>query len=333
VNYGRPCSLMLSNDCFRSTQSIAFMRPSMVAVDIRDLEYFLACCGTDSFTAAARNAHIVQSAMSSAIARLERDLGVPLFDRNVTPITLTEHGVALQPAALRILESIQAARDDVAAVSGHIRGTVTLSHTLNTGRLDLADVLARVRDRHPDVIIKLRQSTTGSAGNLQALRDGGVDIALCASAGNSVASVQPRGVVLHHLLSDTIAFVCRPDHPLSGRDRVAVADLKEERILRFPPGWGIRAIVDTALGATESCVEVMDYSLMTRLVRAGLGTTLMPATGIQGERAAGLRAIPVDDPCMRWDLFAAVNADRRLTAATRTVLDTLIQGAKGCPAE
>jgi len=55
--------------------------------------------------------------MSNAIARLERELGVPLFDRSVTPIALTEHGVALQAGAQRVLEAVQAARDDVAAVS------------------------------------------------------------------------------------------------------------------------------------------------------------------------------------------------------------------------
>jgi len=131
-------------------------------VDIRDLDYFLACCETGSFTAAARHAHIVQSAMSSAIARLERELGVPLFDRSVTPIALTEHGVALRTGAQRILEAVQAARDDVAAVSGQVRGTVTLACTLNTGTLDLADVLARVRDRHPGIIVKLRQSSTAA---------------------------------------------------------------------------------------------------------------------------------------------------------------------------
>jgi DNA-binding transcriptional LysR family regulator len=109
-------------------------------------------------------------------------------------------------------------------------------------------VLAFLRDRYPDVIIKLRQSTNGSAGNLQALRDGAVGIALCASAGNSVASEQSRGVVLHHLVSEAVVFVCRPDHPLGRRDQVSVADLKDERILRFPPGWGVRAIAEAARG-------------------------------------------------------------------------------------
>lgn len=294
------------------------------------MDYFLACCETGSFTAAARHAHIVQSAMSSAIARLERELGVQLFDRGVTPVALTEHGVALKAGAQRILEAVQATRDDVTAVSGLVRGTVTLASTLNTGTIDLALVIASLRDRHPGVIVKLRQSPTGSVGHLQAVRDGSVDIALCASPGNSVTTDEPpRGIVLHELWSEPIVFVCRPDHPLGGRDRISVADLTEEMILRFPPGWGVRAIVDNALGATQSAFEIIDYSLMTRLVRAGLGTTLVPASAMHGERGEGLRAIALDDPCVRWNLSAAVNADRLLTAATRTLLDALIQASRG----
>jgi DNA-binding transcriptional LysR family regulator len=139
-------------------------------VEIRDLEYFLACCQAGSFTAAAREVHIVQSAMSSAVARLEHELGAPLFDRSVTPVTVTEQGAALQAAAQRVLDAVPAARDEVAAVSGHVRGTVALGCTLSTGPLDLGAVLADLRDRHPGIVIQLRQSLTGSTGNLRAVR-------------------------------------------------------------------------------------------------------------------------------------------------------------------
>jgi len=297
-------------------------------VDIRDLDYFLACCEAGSFTAAARQAHIVQSAMSSAIARLERDLGVSLFDRSVTPIALTEHGAALQAGAQRILDAVQVTRDDVAAVSGQIRGTVTLGSTLHTGPLDLTGVLAKVRDRHPAVIIRLRQSSAGSVGLLQGVRDGSMDITLCAGAANRATTEPPRGLVLHHLLSEPMVFVCRPDHRLGQRDRVAVSDLREEVILRFPPGWGVRAVVDTALGTTQSAVEIVAYSLMAKLVRAGFGTTLLQASAIEGDIGEGLRAITVDDAGVRWYLSAAVSAERRLTAATKTLLDALIQGSR-----
>lgn len=134
-------------------------------MDIRDLDYFLACCKSWQLHRRRPRCHIVQSAMSSAIARLERDLGVRLFDRGVMPVALTEHGATLQAGAQRILDAVPPARDDVAAVSGQIRGTVTLGTTLHTGPLDLARVLANVRDRHPDVVIKLHQPKDGSVGS------------------------------------------------------------------------------------------------------------------------------------------------------------------------
>jgi DNA-binding transcriptional LysR family regulator len=81
------------------------------------------------------------------------------------PIALTEHGAALQAGAQRILDAVQATWDDVAAVAGQIRGTVTLGTTLHAGPLDLARVLTNLRDRHPDVVIKLRQSRTFQWGS------------------------------------------------------------------------------------------------------------------------------------------------------------------------
>jgi DNA-binding transcriptional LysR family regulator len=299
-------------------------------VEIRDLDYFLACCKAGSFTAAARQAHIVQSAMSAAVARLEHELGVSLFDRSVTPVTVTEHGAALQAAAQRIAEAVQAARDAVAAVSGQVSGTVTLGCTLHTGPLDLAAVLAALRDRHPGVVVHLRQSLAGSAGNLQAVIDGSMDIALTASPADPGPGRPPRGVLLTPLVSEPLVFVCPAGHRLSRRARVAAADLADETILRFPPGWGIRATVDAVLGADSSAIEIGDYALMLQLVRSRFGTTLLPASAITAGHP-GLVAVPADDPRLAWDLSAAISATRQPTAAAAALLTTLTQVAAGHP--
>jgi DNA-binding transcriptional LysR family regulator len=294
-------------------------------VEIRDLEYFLACCQAGSFTAAAREVHIVQSAMSSAIARLEHELGVSLFDRSVTPVTVTEHGATLQPAAQRVLDAVQAARDEVTAVSGQVRGTVILGCTLSTGPLDLGAVLAGLRDRHPGIVIQLRQSLTGSAGNLRAVLDGSMDIALTAGVAEQ-GTVRPRGVILSPLASEALVFVCPADHPLSRRASVTVADLADETILRFPPGWGVRDTVDRVLGPDPTAIEIADYALMLKLIQGRFGTTLMPASAV-ADGPAGLLPVPVDDLRLRWNLSAAISASRQPTAATTAVLRALSQSA------
>jgi DNA-binding transcriptional LysR family regulator len=292
-------------------------------MEIRDLEYFVACCEARSFTAAARTMHIVQSAMSSAVARLEHELGVPLFDRSVTPVAVTEHGAALQASAQRILNAVEAARDDVAAVSGQVRGTVILGTTLNTGPLDLAAVLTDVRDQHPGIVVHVRQSTAGSAGNLSAVANGTMDIALTASAANPQTPHPSRGIVLHPLVSEALVFACRPDHPLSNRPGVSAGDLADETILRFPPGWGVRETVDRVLGDAPGATEIADYALMMKLVESGFGTTLIPASAIAA--VPGLRSVPLADPRLQWNLSAAISASRRPTAATTALLRALTQ--------
>jgi DNA-binding transcriptional LysR family regulator len=299
-------------------------------VEIRDLEYFLACCQARSFTAAARKMHIVQSAMSSAVARLEHELGVPLFDRSVTPVAVTEHGTALRAGAGRILDAVQGARDEVAAVSGLVRGTVVLGSTLNTEPLDLAAVLADVRDRHPGIVIHVRQSTAGSAGNLRAVLDGSMDIGLTASTPNPGTGQIPSGIVLTPLVSQALVFACRPDHPLCERREVAVGDLADETILRFPPGWGIRETVDRVLGDAPGATEIADYGLMAKLVESGFGTTIIPAAAIAA--VPGLRPVPIADPRLQWQLSAAISATRRPTAATAALLRALTRAAGPSPA-
>jgi DNA-binding transcriptional LysR family regulator len=104
-----------------------------------------------------------------------------------------------------------------------------------------------------------------------------------------------------------------------------VADLRQEPILRPPPGWGTRAIIDAAFGATQSAFEIAHYALMARLVREGLATTLAPESAISGEMLNGLRAIPVDDAGLRWTLSTAVSTERRMTAATTVLLSAFTQ--------
>ena len=296
-------------------------------MDIRDLEYFLACCKARSFAAAARDVHIVPSAMSCAIARLEQDLGTSLFDRTGGHIALTEQGIALQKATRTIMSAVQTARDEVAQAGGQVLGTVMLGSTLHTGLLDLADVFSSIRDLYPGVVVQLRQSKAGSDGLVESVRDGSLDIALTATTGS------PHGVVLHQLFSEPMVFICQPCHRLSDRSQVTVSDLRDEMILRPPPGWGTRAVIDEALGATRSAFEVGNYALMARLVHTGFGATLAPASAMTREMLTGLRTVAVEDSRLRWTLFAAVCADRRMTAATKVLLDALIKSAAECSQE
>jgi DNA-binding transcriptional LysR family regulator len=89
------------------------------------------------------------------------------------------------------------------------------------------------------VTVQLRQSLTGSAGHLDAIADGKMDLALV-----SISSSPSRLVAVRELTHEHMVFVCDSSHPLAHHDRVQLADLAGQDFIPFPRGWGIRQRLD-----------------------------------------------------------------------------------------
>jgi DNA-binding transcriptional LysR family regulator len=295
-------------------------------VELHQLEYFVAVAEELSFTRGARRAHVVQSAVSAAITRLERELNAPLFERTRRRVALTDAGSALLPEARATLAAAQSARDAVAAVRGGLRGTVSLGIMLSNGPVDLATVLGRFHTDHPEVVVHARQAAEGTAAHLRDLRDGALDVALVALAGPP-----PAGIVAHPIASEYLVLLAAVDGPLAGRASVGLDDMAAEPFIESPPGWGNRAVADRAFAARglQRTVrfEVTDYQTMVAMVRGGLGVAFMPASSAR--QFTDVVALDVTGADLTWQVSVAVAQGRRLSAAGQALLADLI--AAGSP--
>src|ERR1700727_2674973 len=175
-------------------------------VELHQLEYFVAVAEELSFTRGARRAHVVQSAVSAATPRLERELNAPLFERSRRRVALTDAGAVLLPEARATLAAAQGARDAVAAVRGGLRGTVSVGIMLSNRPVDLAAVLGGFHRAHPDVVVHARQAAAGTAAHLRDLRDGALDVALVALPGPP-----PAGIVARSLATEYLVLLTAPD--------------------------------------------------------------------------------------------------------------------------
>lgn len=122
-------------------------------MEIRQLRHFMAVITHGSFTAAARAELIVQSALSTSVRNLERELGADLFERTGRRVVLTEAGRALLPSARTVLAGTDAAREAVAAVSGLATGRVRIGTIQTLTCVDLAAELAAFHRLWPGVQI------------------------------------------------------------------------------------------------------------------------------------------------------------------------------------
>jgi DNA-binding transcriptional LysR family regulator len=285
-------------------------------VELRQLNYFVAVANEKSFTLAAKRLHVVQSAVSAAIASLERDLHVTLFERNAQRVVLTEAGTALLPEALAVLDAAQGARDVVDELGRGVRGSVRVGMLAGLGLVDLAALAGDFRRRYPGVELRLRAEARGSTGVAAALLSGEVDVGFI-----GVAGVVNRELCTRELVRVPQVLAVPAGHPLARRRTVAVADLAEEDFVDFPLGYANRAVADQVFAAARIerriAVEVSSVQSAVEFVRHGVGVAIVPPFAVHGDDA--VRTVRVKDHPMEWSLHLAMPRRRRPTAAMRAL--------------
>ena len=290
-------------------------------VELRHLEYFVAVAAELNFSRAAERIHVVQSALSASVSRLEKELDVELFDRSKRQIALTPAGEVFLQHAREVIHTAHRARTSVDAFREQLTGTVTLGTLMSWGTLDLAAALEEFRRSNPLLTVRLRQSLTGSAGHLTAIVDGQMDLALV-----SITSTRSQLVALRELMREPMVFVCESSHPLADRARVQLTDFAGHDFINFPLGWGIRQRLDAGFVAAGvhpiSAYEVADYAITAELIRHRLATTILPTS--VANRFPDLRTVPLH-PSITWTLSIAYAASQQASPAINALIDTLIR--------
>lgn len=186
-------------------------------MEVRQLRYFVTVAECEHFGRAAEVLHIVQPAVSKQVARLERELGLTLFDRSHRRARLTPDGRAFlvhARDALRGIDRAAAAAVDIAA--GNVGLLRIGSSLVFTPRIEAA--LAAVRDAHPGVTLQVTSSAS-TTGQLAALAAGDLDAAF-------VAAPSPTaGVRVHHLWDEPLLLAVPAAYAHTAGNLAALAEL------------------------------------------------------------------------------------------------------------
>jgi DNA-binding transcriptional LysR family regulator len=133
-------------------------------VNAEDLELFVEVARSGGFAAAARSSDLDPSSVSRAIAGLEAELGVRLFQRSTRKLSLTEAGHLYLGRVAPLIEELSHARDEVLAVSKGVTGVLRITASVALGYQRLAPLLSEFRARHP--LLKLEVLLTDANLNL-----------------------------------------------------------------------------------------------------------------------------------------------------------------------
>jgi DNA-binding transcriptional LysR family regulator len=298
-------------------------------MELRHLRYFTAVAETLSFTQAAAECGIAQSALSQQVARLERDVGAPLFTRSSRQVRLTEAGAVLLPWARRLLADAEQARQELEALGGLRRGRlrVGLIQTVASA-VDVAAVLGRYRARYPGIELSVAYDTSETL--LAAVRDGALELALVGLGPERV----PAGLEHRLLVEEPLVAVMPAGHRLAGRERIDLGELAGDEFIWFSRGTGLRRAVEAACeraGLTASRnFEIGLVGEMIRLVGHGIGVTLVPRSTVEavfGVPRDAIRVLRLTDRAAVHRV-GVVHREDHLSAAATAFLECIDKGSR-----
>jgi DNA-binding transcriptional LysR family regulator len=292
-----------------------------MAVTLRQLRAFAAVAETGSFTAAAHQLSLTQSALSVLVRELEADLGVRLFDRHTRGVVLSEAGRDFQPRVGRLLADLQDAVTSVAELGARKKGVVRLAAPQLIASAVLPGAIALCRTRFPG--IELRLTDTLPQNLLEGVASGAVDLAF----GHEMPHDETvQGTVF---LQDPFWLVCRPDHPLANRRRVRWADIVAWPFIGPTRDFRQRLLPELDPATRERMSgaapqhEVSYLTTALGLVMAGLGVTAGPSYAAPLVRAYGLRMVELGSPVLKRHVSVYHATRRQLSPAAQAFTEVL----------
>jgi LysR family transcriptional regulator, hydrogen peroxide-inducible genes activator len=267
---------------------------------LTELKYIVAVAREKHFGHAAEACYVAQPTLSVAIKKLEDELGVILFERGGTEISITSIGVQIVAQAERVLEQTAAIKEMAKQNKDPLAGHLRLGVIYTVGPYLLPPLVKNLIEKVPQMPLILQENFTVRL--LEALRQGDLDAAIMA------LPVPDHGFSIEPLYDEPFVVAMPQAHPWVGRKDVSAHDLKQENMLLLGNGHCFR---DQVL---EVCPEMSRFassgvgiqrtfegsSLETirHMVASGIGLTVLPSASVPDMQTTEgmLRYLPFEAP-------------------------------------
>ncbi len=278
-----------------------------------------------SFSAAADELSYTQSAVSQQIATLEAETGMTLLERRPRGVSLTAAGQTLVGHAEGILAGLDAAETAMASIAGLRGGRLRMASFPTAGATLMPLAIATFRTRYPEVELTLAEGEPEQIA--PRLRAGDLDLALLFEFDESPL---PDDIARIELLEDPLFLALPRDHPLAGRRKLRLQDLREEAWVQTSSSSPCaRHVVRSCHAAgfePRVSFESDDYQTVQGLVAAGVGVALIPELALTVLREdIAIRALSPHPPVRQ--VIAATPPGARLLPAAPAMLAVLEQAA------
>lgn len=280
-------------------------------VTLRQLRAFVAVARSGSFTLAAENLFVTQSALSGLIRELEQSLGLRLIDRSTRRIRLSDVGRDLFPLVEKILNDLDGVLNEVVNLKSLKTGTVRVAAPQLMCCTLLPEIIAGFTALHPGIRIRLVDSPVENVA--ARVLSGEVDL-----------GIGPERDPNPHVEATTLfelpfMAVMPAGHELARRASVQWSDLAGFPLISLGGPFAERLAADLHAAARDLTVEAKVSFMSTALsmVSAGMGITVCIPYAASLVRLYSLVMRPLIDPVVTRRFFVLGRSDRSLSPAAQ----------------
>jgi LysR family transcriptional regulator, low CO2-responsive transcriptional regulator len=286
-------------------------------IDSRQLRAFVALARTGSFTLAAKDLFLSQSAVSHSMKALETDVGCRLFDRVGKKVLLTQAGESLLHHADKILQEMTSARVGLQQLGKWGVGRLRLGASPTACQYILPAVLREFKESFPKCLIAIEPGDTLEA--IESVRDNKIDLAV---------TLEPRNedqFEFHPLFNDDLAFIVGPMHPWARDAHVVRQEIpRQSYILYNKNSYTFRMVQDYFRQedmVLNTVIELGSMEAIKELVKLGLGVGILAPWIAQKEiQEKSLVALPLGRRKLKRSWGVIHWRGRRLSLAEETFL-------------
>jgi DNA-binding transcriptional LysR family regulator len=262
---------------------------------IETLKIFCDVVENQSFSLAATQNYITQSAVSQQVRGLEERYGKRLLDRKRGSVRPTAAGDILHRGARELLHTFNEMEAQLQGLSNVVTGSIRVGTVHSVGLYELSEPLKAYFADFPMVNVYLEYDRSSHVYE-QVLR-ANVDLGIVAYP---TARAQ---ITVLDFRTDQLVVVCIPEHPLAERGKVALADLEGEKFVGFEKGIPTRLALDRRFAErnvdVQYVAELDNIEMVKRLVEVGAGIAIIPEKACINEVNNGsLVKLELTDPGM-----------------------------------
>ena len=295
-------------------------------MELTQLKYFLAAVNCGQIVKAAEMLHVSQSAVSMAISRLEKELGVDLFEKSGRSVRLTSNGAQFVEMITPAIAELDFAQKQMLIAESQEPDTILLSVEMP----DFATTLERIYlKRKPNVRFRQAMDSTEAAERKLLMEQ--VDFCL------SYEPIKAPDVSSLHVLTEPVLVQLRADHPLADRESLHLAELADTPFVSFAPEYSFRRWSDGMCflaGFRPNIIfEACETQSLITMVQFHGAAALIPQSAqymnetmeAGGEADDNVRTIPLmENFCVRHS-YLSYHKNRILSMDAKEFLDYVIQ--------